>query len=158
MLIGVHTDYYASTNTVFENTVNAKLTSRRQAITDFITYALTKADVRIVAYSDVINWMRKPAGLGQTQVAGAQNQGAFAALKISVTNSGLLKMSIPCPGIFAVSVYTQNGKRLLHAPGKYYAAGDYTTVLPSQTWPRGLYITTVHGYGGFMQNALFFKK
>lgn len=158
MLIGVHSDYYASTNTDFDKLVSAKLAARRQAIADFITYALTKPDVRIVAYVDAINWMRKPVGLGQTKVSAAQNHGVSGEQRISVTNSGLIKISVPFHGIYAVSIYTQSGKRILHAPGKYYTAGDYTNALPLQICAGGLYVITVRGYDGFRQNALFFRK
>ena len=62
--IGAHTDNYSQFNvpansawTVFNYQV------RRKALSDFIDYALSKPEVRIVTFSQLIAWMRHPIAL-----------------------------------------------------------------------------------------------
>jgi peptidoglycan/xylan/chitin deacetylase (PgdA/CDA1 family) len=62
--IGAHTDNYSqfneSANSVW-TTFNYQV--RRKALSDFIDYALSKPEVRMVRFIDVINWMRHPTPL-----------------------------------------------------------------------------------------------
>ena len=50
--IGAHTDEYGP-----------RLAHRREALLDFIEYALTKDDVRFVGASTLLEWLRKPVAL-----------------------------------------------------------------------------------------------
>lgn len=61
MLIGAHTDYYVDSYT----TPNASNIERRAAIEEFIQYALTKDDVRIVSYEEALQWIKNPVPLNQ---------------------------------------------------------------------------------------------
>lgn len=51
-LLGVHSDEYAAANS-----------ERRPAIREFLDYALTKADVRVVSTQRVLAWLRDPVAL-----------------------------------------------------------------------------------------------
>jgi hypothetical protein len=62
--IGVHTDIYSQ----FNESANTTWTmfnyqARRKALTDFIDYALSKPEVRLVTYRQMIDWMRHPKAL-----------------------------------------------------------------------------------------------
>jgi hypothetical protein len=154
-LIGVHTDYYATNNAYFDGLVAANYTARRQAIVDFITYALSKPAVRIVAYADAIDWMRRPIGLGQTPVVDARSPVCHAAPAISVSPRGIAKMTIPRDGIYTISLVTPHGKSMGLAVRKYYYAGSHTIVLPLQECVSGLYIICVQADNGLERKPVF---
>jgi len=59
LLIGLHSDTYSSENTGYSQ----PLAARRQAVEDFLDYALTKPDVRFVSAKQLIQWMCSPAPL-----------------------------------------------------------------------------------------------
>ena len=60
MLFGAHPDYYVdSWNSGGANTGE----ERRKAIEDFISYATSKSQVRVVSYKTVLDWMRHPVAL-----------------------------------------------------------------------------------------------
>jgi hypothetical protein len=60
LLFGAHTDYYS---TKYTGAPNATSDERRAAIEEFIDYALSKPDVRIVSAKQVLDWMRLPQRL-----------------------------------------------------------------------------------------------
>jgi hypothetical protein len=59
MLFGMHSAIYTNN----EPAMNASTAERRQAIVDFIKYALTFPDVRIVTTKAVLDWVRNPVPL-----------------------------------------------------------------------------------------------
>jgi hypothetical protein len=59
-MFGAHTDYYSSKYTA---PPNADLEQRQEAIEEFIQYALSKPDVRIVPIGDILAWMQDPEPL-----------------------------------------------------------------------------------------------
>ena len=63
--IGLHSDTYSDENTDghIHYDPQLSLADRRQAVTNFINYALTKPDVRFVTAKQAINWMNNPVGL-----------------------------------------------------------------------------------------------
>jgi hypothetical protein len=60
LFVGAHTAIY--TSDVSEP--NSTPQSRRETIQEFVTYALSKPQVRIVTAQNVIQWMRNPVALG----------------------------------------------------------------------------------------------
>jgi hypothetical protein len=60
LLWGAHTDYYDTKYTFPEN---ADTSERQAAIEEFINYALSKPEVRVRPYIDVLNWMKNPEPL-----------------------------------------------------------------------------------------------
>ncbi len=70
LLIGLHSDAYGAQNdSEYSGTKNAR--ARQLAIENFIEYAITQYpnEVRIVRAKDIIEWMRDPVGLGDTEVS-----------------------------------------------------------------------------------------
>ena len=60
-MFGAHTDYYsAATDWVAPHTT---VEERRAAIEDFVDYALSKEDVRVVSMKTIFDWMRSPIPL-----------------------------------------------------------------------------------------------
>jgi hypothetical protein len=62
--IGLHSDYYTDQNPTAAG-FSAKLAERRQALKDFLDYALSKPDVRVVRKIDVLRYLRNPAQFDQ---------------------------------------------------------------------------------------------
>ncbi|KMQ52768.1 polysaccharide deacetylase [Chitinispirillum alkaliphilum] len=60
--IGLHSDYYSHDNTGTRN-FSSTVEQRRQALIDFLDYAQSKPDVRIVPKADVLRWMYNPVAL-----------------------------------------------------------------------------------------------
>lgn len=54
-MLGAHTDYYSSKYTAPEN---ATTQERQEAIEEFLDYALSKPEVRVVAVKDILTWVR----------------------------------------------------------------------------------------------------
>jgi peptidoglycan/xylan/chitin deacetylase (PgdA/CDA1 family) len=62
--IGLHTDIYSQFNQSANTTwTKFDYLARRQALSDFIDYALSKPEVRLVTYRQMIHWMRHPTAL-----------------------------------------------------------------------------------------------
>ncbi len=70
LLIGLLSDTYtAQKDSAYSGTKNA--CARQIAIENFIWYAITQYpnEVRIVRAKDIIEWMRNPVGLGDTDTS-----------------------------------------------------------------------------------------
>ena len=61
---GAHSDYYCSLRDSGSDTTASDW---REALEEFILYALSKPDVRVVPYRTIIEWMRNPHGLNDGQ-------------------------------------------------------------------------------------------
>jgi hypothetical protein len=61
-MFGAHPDLYSSTPTD-EPVPNATYQERRQAIEEFVDYALSKPEVRVVPNRTILDWMRHPTAL-----------------------------------------------------------------------------------------------
>jgi len=55
-----HTDFYSSKYTAAPN---ISATERQEAVEEFLEYAISKPEVRVVRYIDIINWMKNPVPL-----------------------------------------------------------------------------------------------
>ncbi len=70
LLIGLHSDIYSTIqDSDYRGTKNAR--ARQLAIENFIEYAIAQYpnEVRIVKAKDIIQWMRNPVGLGDTDAS-----------------------------------------------------------------------------------------
>ncbi len=59
-MLGTHTDYYSSKYTA---AMGSTPTERREAIEEFLDYALTKDAVRVVSNKQILDWVRNPSAL-----------------------------------------------------------------------------------------------
>lgn len=60
LMIGAHTQYYHPSYTAY---VNATWIEAKEATEEFLDYALSKAEVRVVTGRNIIEWMRNPVAL-----------------------------------------------------------------------------------------------
>ncbi len=60
-MLGAHTDYFSSKKANEFSQISVR--ERQEVIEEFITYALTKSEVRIVPFKSIVNWMRAPSTL-----------------------------------------------------------------------------------------------
>lgn len=86
---GAHTDEYSPKYTFAPN---ATPRQRQEGIEEFIRYALSKAEVRVVPFHHIINWMRSPVALGGP---GIVRHPITATVKPQVISGG----SSACTGI-----------------------------------------------------------
>jgi hypothetical protein len=59
-MFGTHTDYYSSKYTAARN---ATVRERQEAIEEFLDYAASKPEVRIVSTKQILDWVREPVPL-----------------------------------------------------------------------------------------------
>jgi hypothetical protein len=59
MLFGLHSLIYSSQ----ADPLSVSLSDRRKAIADFLNYALTYPEVRVVSTKAVLDWIRNPVAL-----------------------------------------------------------------------------------------------
>jgi peptidoglycan/xylan/chitin deacetylase (PgdA/CDA1 family) len=60
MTFGTHSDIYSSK---FQNLPNSRVEERQQALKEFIDYALTIPEVRIVSMKELLDWMIDPSSI-----------------------------------------------------------------------------------------------
>jgi hypothetical protein len=114
-LIGTHTDYYAANNAAFDGVSKAKLAERRKAIVDFLDYALSKPEVRIVRLIDVIHWMRNPVALdAPVRVLERTNSGLDSRSGMEMVRNGVL-LSIRGVGHPSTGRFLANGRSAIQA-------------------------------------------
>ena len=80
MMVGGHSDPYASANTEANAAAVATVAERRAAIEELIDFALAYAPaVRVVPHAEILHWMKSPVGLDGTKAKEQQTSGATAA-------------------------------------------------------------------------------
>ena len=60
-MLGAHTDYFGSKNVGLFPHISVR--ERQEVIEEFITYAQSKPEVRIVPFISILNWMRNPSAI-----------------------------------------------------------------------------------------------
>jgi polysaccharide deacetylase len=61
--VGVHSDIYSQFNEEADNGFHNTYQERREALQCFLDYVLSKPDVRVVTFKDVLRWLRDPQPL-----------------------------------------------------------------------------------------------
>ncbi len=79
-MLGAHTDYYGSKNASLFSQISVR--DRQKVIEEFITYARSKSEVRIVPFISIVNWMRNPSAIN------CRRNCSGASLPPVVTNPG----------------------------------------------------------------------
>jgi hypothetical protein len=62
MMIGAHSHYYSSKD-MGTAPPNATTEQRQKAIEDFINYALSKSEVKVVPFKSILDWQKSPTAL-----------------------------------------------------------------------------------------------
>lgn len=134
LMIGAHTEYFHSKkNADCTNATNVR--ERQKVFEDFIEYALSKPEVRVVRPIDIISWCRNPVTLtGSTNLNSAASKAssrftvANGVISLpSIVNSQELTVSlISAQGrVIAKETLTSNGSSLKWAPLSSAAHGVY---------------------------------
>src|SRR5262249_51950119 len=74
MTVGVHSAIYADRSP--ENPPKTTVQERREALSEFLNYALSKPEVRIVNARELLSWLQSPIPLKQAMVQNHENLGA----------------------------------------------------------------------------------
>lgn len=104
---GAHTDYYTST---WNGSPNTTATERQEAIEEFITYALSKPEVRVVPHQTIVDWMRDP------------NRGTFGGTTYTVDATAGADGAINPSG--AVAVFEGSSKQFTFDPNPGFMIED----------------------------------
>jgi hypothetical protein len=60
-MFGAHTDYFGSKNAALFGQISVR--ERQEVMEQFIAYAQSKPEVRIVPFNSIVNWMRNPSAI-----------------------------------------------------------------------------------------------
>jgi hypothetical protein len=149
MTFGCHSDIYASSSELFPN---ATYQERQQAIQEFIDYALTKPQVRIVTVKHILDWCRNPAPLAATGIAspaaGGREEKAVGIDAVWPVKSGItVTLSAPLPGNAraTMELFSANGTRIAHAA--LGQAGSKTIVWKVNGLGNGVYLVKINADG-----------
>ena len=123
MLFGTHSDKYA-TNAEGWEAPNATVQECRQTIEEFVTYILTKDEVRIVSARQLVEWMRDPVPLEGT-VTQNKSISLNDNLTIYVKRNYIAFYNCFCNKNTVVKLYSlhgrciSSGKAVINGGGKY---------------------------------------
>ncbi|MBN1983342.1 MAG: polysaccharide deacetylase family protein [Chitinivibrionales bacterium] len=139
LIFGAHSDFYSSAWPHGSKT-QATLRQRQQAIEEFVSYALTKPEVRVVPHKDIITWCKNPVPLTKNTAQGASRPlsakisttllrrngvvvGPFDALSASVAQIRLV--SLDGASVLVATDFDMQQKRLCITAKRNLAAGVY---------------------------------
>jgi hypothetical protein len=139
LAVGAHSDYYSQYNPDANKEFTlADYKQRQAAMEEFLAYALSFPDVRVVRYEDILTWMKNPVALGNDPNAGISSATLrTAALSVRLAAPDRLELSIPVPGRYTLSVATPRGKVLATAT-RHLEKGLARIDLP-RALPHGVY-------------------
>jgi hypothetical protein len=144
--IGTHSDYYAENNDYFERLTASDCAERRKSIADFINYALSKPDVRIVRFVDMITWMKNPVALDAASRIDATEERPVAMHQVRILPGKRPGLFFPAAGIYSVGLYSLDGRKIV-AESRAFTAGVHPVnhCLPSV--PPGVYTIRINESG-----------
>jgi hypothetical protein len=143
VLFGAHSQFYCQAGFVTINSPNATVTTMRQAMEEFITYALGKADVRIVPIRDILTWIKNPVPLIPTSINLAPKN--VRHCQVDVVNAGTkgVWLSVSTSGRYSISLFSVSGKQTLRTGNSWYQAGNHVIYWPATVLAEGVYFVSV---------------
>lgn len=132
-IFGGHSDKYS----------NASL---QKALVSVLDYALTKPDVRIVSAIKVLQWMQNPVPLR----AATETKRAFAATvgppRINALTTQGLRLDVPEGGLYTISIYQLDGRRIASQAERLTKAGENTVRWKDANFhPGGICLVRISG-------------
>lgn len=109
LTFGGHSGYYGASS---DHTGIESLENMRKTWVDFLDYAQSFDEVRIVTATQLIEWMRKPVGLNSTNNVVSTMLNPTKEFALSIKSQNALSLTVPQKGKYSLSVYTSNGKML----------------------------------------------
>ena len=146
LTVGLHSDTYAEANPSGVNYDQAlNLEERRAALSNFIDYALTKPEVRIVTAVEVIEWMNNPVALGEDAVSVVSaEQKPGTALNIRNLTPHSLTFESNVDDLYTLKVMGLNGRSLVEKTF-HTSKGVSTVDLGGVSLPPGTYGVRLSG-------------
>jgi hypothetical protein len=144
-MFGAHTQFYDDSWSV-TNATNATTTQMRKAIEDFIDYALTKDDVRIVPAIKIIEWCRNPVKLSTVPIIHSNSAGSsMVRPSIGAVTLKSVSVTVPEMGNYSLQVYTSSGKRVSVIKEGFLGQGSHIIPWKGGNFSSQLYLFTLEG-------------
>ncbi len=145
LMVGAHTQFYEDAWSSV-NAPNASTAEMRKSIEDFIDYALTLDDVRIVPAIKIIEWCRNPIKLGTTPISHTpiSDNKPFKA-SIGVVTPETIKIIVPSAGNYSLDVYTLAGEKIAAIQKGFLTRGAHIIYWQGQQFSRQTYLVTLKG-------------
>lgn len=153
----IHSDFYSDTeeySTWFPTVTNEE---RRAIVQEFIDYALTKQDVRIISSAQLIDWMRNPVKLS-TQGSSITNEDILKkAIAVRSNSQGVIQLSTEVAGSYSVKITTVQGRVILDE-ARRFDQGINTVSLSKSSLGKSIYFLSLTTPEGVVYNSkLSFK-
>lgn len=143
-MFGVHSQFYR--DQWCETYTNISGDELRKALEDFVDYALSKQEVRVVRGIDVINWMKDPVPLKNAvplTPVGGQSKKSFSA---QVNGAALQLTGLP-QGHIAIRIVSMNGQLIASRAAMF--KGEFNMKLDQSLAP-GIYTVRVNSKGSVL--------
>ena len=145
---GGHTDYYSEFNEYANNQCNnSTWQQRREAVEEFIDYALQKPDVRFVTSVDIIKWMRYPIGLDATSVDTNPEKLIHKPITVSMLPNNTFQIITPEKRPYSFSIISANGRTVYSIPSSHVSKN---VPLPDNL-SAGIYLYELRSAGNSVQ-------
>jgi hypothetical protein len=153
--MGSHTNYY-SPETNDAHGPAPYFGEMRTAVEEFIDYALSLPDVRMVRGIDIINWMRDPVALAGTNIAGKNSKNAVFAGQLAIRSLSNSKISFIAPkaGTYKLGVYSSNGRQIASIADRHFHAGLNNVSWNRRSLSKGMYFVSVRGNNEKLSHSL----
>ncbi len=143
MNFGLHSNYYSESD-------------RKSGLEKFVTYALSKPDVRIVPPIKVIEWMRDPVPLHPTGATKTPTSSqSLQEPMVRGLYGNTLQVYIPVSGQYTITLYTVTGREVVSV-SSYFLMNNHATVNlnPHNVLSPHTYIVRILGNGCSTQTKL----
>lgn len=144
----IHSDFYSETELYTEWFPSVTRDERRYILEQFIDYALQKKDVRFISSAQLIDWMRNPTPLKNSESSISNEAVLKNAISIRNCANNVLQLYTPIKGEYCVQITTLQGRVILNENRQFnigvntIALADYplakSVYLLSLTSPKGL--------------------
>ena len=132
LTVGIHSDIYADKNP--EQPPGATTKERREALSEFLDYVLTKPETRVVSTKELLAWLKSPVPI--------------SALQETIAVQGKLVEAPTFQGLGAGFRYSLYGPKYDPGPNYWAAVGQEMTSRFPNAVPEGIWIIgRRHGRG-----------
>jgi hypothetical protein len=142
--MGSHTNYYSPEPNDAHGPA-PHYAEMRTAIEEFIDYALSLPDVRMVRGIDIINWMKSPVALGGTNAAFNKTASRANELALNSVTPSNITFSVPKTGVYKLGVFSMNGRNISSIADRKFNAGVNKVTWSGNNLSKGMYFVSIRG-------------